>query len=1037
MQNKGAIKFFAIVFAIVCLYSLSFTFFTYNVEKKAKTYANDKATLELAQQMAGGNPILERYYLDSISKSRERYYLDSMADEVVYNILVRKYTYKECKERELNLGLDLRGGMNVILEVSIADLIRSMSGNSTDSTFNKAINAAVQRQKNSQTDFITLFYEELKKIDPNARLAAFFSTSDLKDRINPKFTDEEVLKVIREEANSAIDRTFEIIRKRIDKFGVAQPNIQKIPATGRILVELPGIKDPERVRKLLQGTAKLEFWTTYDNKEIYNFLEEANKRIALMSDISKRSDSSSITKTDSLNNKNTAQALTNEDTITSTNDSVVDKEKSFEEYAKKNPLFALLSPNIYQDESGKYFLGEGPVVGNAAIKDTAKVNRMLKYAFSEGIFPRDLKLLWTVKPQEKNKSVLQLIAIRVPSDGKAPLTGDKVTDARQDFSQDGKNEITMVMNSSGANIWKNLTKNNIGKSIAIVLDNYVYSYPVVQSEIPNGRSSITGNFTLEEAKDLANILKVGKMPAPARIVEEAVVGPSLGKEAINKGFKSFILAFSLVMIYMFLYYRKSGLVADIALLTNIFFLIGVMASLGAVLTLPGIAGIVLTMGMAVDANVIIYERIREEIRAGKGIRLAIADGYKNAYSAIIDGNVTTILTGVVLYIFGSGPVQGFATTLIIGILTSLFSAIFISRIIFIWLLDRNKSINFGSKLTLNAFSKLHFDFIGVRKIFYIASLTVILIGIISLFTQGVQYGVDFSGGRTYVVRFDQDVNTVDIRNSLLKTFGETPEVKTFGPSNQVKITTKYKIDEISEEVDSLINVKLFESLKPFFKKDIDYTVFTTSTGENKYLGIMSTQKVGPTIADDVKMSAIIAVAIALLSIFIYIAIRFKKWQYGLAGAISLFHDSIIVISIYSLFYKIMPFTLEVDQSFIAAILTIMGYSINDTVIIFDRIREYTRLHPKKELMTNMNDAINSTLGRTINTSGTTLVTLIAMLIFGGEVIRGLVFALTVGIAIGTYSSVFNAAPVAYDFIMLGKKRSAKKTAKKELAKTSK
>ncbi|HRS53481.1 MAG TPA: protein translocase subunit SecDF [Bacteroidales bacterium] len=1021
MQNKGVIKFFAIIFALVCLYSLSFTFFTRNVEKKARIYANNEETKEIARKLSRGNPLLERYYLDSVSKARERFYLDSMSNEVVYNILIRKYTYKECKERELNLGLDLRGGMNVTLEVSIVDLIKSMSGHSTDPIFNKAIENAVKRQRTSQTDFINLFYEELKKIDPNAKLAAFFSTSDLKDKVSPKSTDEEVLKVIREEAENAIDRTFQILRKRIDKFGVTQPNIQKIPATGRILVELPGIKDPERVRKLLQGTAKLEFWTTYDNKEIYPYLEELNKKAYELTTYKDTTKSSA----DSLNKK---ENLIAQDTIKQDTIKEIDKKLSTEEYAKENPLFVLLAPNINQDENGKYYVGEGPVVGNAAIMDTAKINHILKFGYNKSIFPKELKLLWTVKPFDDKKSRLQLIAIKAPGDGKPPLTGEKVVDARQDFSQDGKNEITMIMNSSGATIWKNLTKNNIGKAIAIVLDDYVYSYPIVQTEIPNGRSSITGNFTLEEAKDLANILKVGKMPAPAKIVEEAVMGPSLGQEAINAGLKSFILAFILVLLYMALYYSKSGLIANIALLSNLFFLIGVMASLGAVLTLPGIAGIVLTMGMAVDANVIIYERIKEEVRTGKGMRLAIADGYKNAYSAIIDGNVTTLLTGIVLYIFGSGPVQGFATTLIIGILTSLFSAIFISRLIFIWLLDKNTSINFGNKLTLNAFTKSNINFIKLRKRFYIVSSVIILIGIVSLFTQGLKMGVDFSGGRTYVIRFDQDVNTLEIRKSILKTLGETAEVKTFGPSNQIKITTKYMIDESSEKADSLVSVKIFEALKPFFKSNIDYNTFVSSTNEQKLLGLMSSQKVGPTIADDIKRAAVLAVFFALIIIFAYIAIRFKKWQYGLGGVISLFHDSLIVISTYSLFYKILPFSLEIDQSFIAAILTIIGYSINDTVIIFDRIREFVKIHPKYDLKTNMNGAINSTLGRTINTTGTTLVTLIAMLLFGGEVIRGLVFSLTIGIIVGTYSSVFIATPIAYD--LLSKKERKNKEFKK-------
>jgi len=692
-----------------------------------------------------------------------------------------------------------------------------------------------------------------------------------------------------------------------------------------------------------------------------------------------------------------------------------------------------LNPALIQNEEGQYYPNRGPAVGYSLAKDTARVNEMLRSVWDEVNFPRDLKLLWTHKPVDDEQLRFQLIGLQKTREGTAALGGEVVVNARQDFSQSGGNEITMTMNSEGAKDWKRLTAEAApeNRSIAIVLDDYVYSSPFVQNEIPNGRSSITGKFTLEEAKDLANILEAGKLPAPARIIQEAVVGPSLGKEAINSGLISFIIAFILVLFYMLMYYNRAGLIADLALLTNIFFLFGVLASLQAVLTLPGIAGIVLTLGMAVDANVIIFERVKEEIRTGKGIRLAISDGYKNAYSAIIDGNVTTLLTGVVLYIFGSGPVQGFATTLIIGILSSLFSAIFISRLIFTWMLNRNKHIALDNKITSKWLVGVNFNFMNFRKKAYLISAVVILIGLVSLVSRGLSPGVDFSGGRTYVVRFDQDVKTNEIRTALSKTFNnDMPEVKTYGPERQVKITTKYLIEDETPGVDAEIMSKLFEGLKPFFKEQINYELFK-SEEEGKLIGVLSSQMVGPTIADDIKKASVLAVSIALIIIFLYIALRFRKWQFGLGGISALVHDSLITISMYSIFYNVLPFTLEVDQAFIAAILTIIGYSINDTVIIFDRIREFTGIYPKRTFKENVNAALNSTLARTFNTSGTTLVVLLTIFIFGGEMIRGFMFALLIGVAVGTYSSLFNASPVAYDLIMSGKKKQEKKAAYKK------
>lgn len=1056
MQNKGAIKFFAIAFALVCIFQLSFTFFTSNVEKNARNYANSDAISKIAKDSAKGDPAKEKSLFDSLKRVKESFFLDSMSNVVVFNLGVRKYTYKECKDREINLGLDLKGGMNVTLEISVVDIVRAMANNTKDVTFNKAIALASEAQKTSQKDFLTLFAEAFKTIDPKAKLSSpsIFGTSDLKDRINYNSTNEEVLKVIKVETDGAIDRTFNILRTRIDRFGVSQPNIQKLSTAGRILVELPGIKDPNRVRKLLQGTAKLEFWETYDYKDVYTFLETANKKLAsiVIKDDSTKSDSTKVGAKDSiakLDKKDAKKEVVKEKVDSSDNKSLVDKkladkngskpgdkakkgEQSFEEYAKENPIFAYLKPAVVQDEKGNYFPNKGPRVGYSAGMDTAKVNILFHLASAKGIFPKDLKFLWSVKPIDKGGTTFELIAIKVSNrDGKALLGGEVIVDARQDFGQNNSNEISMSMNSEGAKIWKRMTAENIGKSIAIVLDDYVYSYPTVNGEIPNGRSSITGGFTLEEAKDLANILKAGKLPAPARIVEEAVVGPTLGQEAINAGLLSFIFAFIGVLLYMSLYYNRAGHVADVALFANVFFLFGVLASIGAVLTLPGIAGIVLTLAMAVDSNVIIYERMREEERMGKGSRLMVKDGFHHAYSAIIDGHVTTILTGIVLYIFGSGPIQGFATTLIIGLVLSLFTSIFVSRLVFEWMLNRNMKITLGNRFTDSIFLHTKINFIGLRKKLYVVSGVIITIGIISLFVKGLSFGVDFTGGRTYIIRFDKDIKTEDIRTNIEKVIGEAPEVKTFGPNNQVKITTKYLIENNTLATDSIVEAKIWQGLKSYFPNTTFEKFSTHKTIGQKTVGILSSQKVGPTIAKDLIYSAYMAVFFALIIIFIYIAIRFKNWQYGLGGVISLAHDVMMVITAFTLLHGIMPFNMEVDQSFIAAILTIMGYSIMDTVIIFDRIREYNILYPKRELNLNINGAINSTLGRTINTSGVTLVVLITIFIFGGEVLRGFVFALLLGVIVGTYSSVFNATPVAFDIIMWGKRRKELKNKNKK------
>lgn len=1004
MQNKGAILTFAILLAAVCLYQLTFTWKSKQIEKDAIEYAQ-------------GNP--EKEYL----------YLDSISSEVVYNFLgLKKFTYKEVKELEMNLGLDLKGGMNVTLEVSVTDLIRALSNYNNDSTFTAALARATELQKNSQDDYVTLFGRAFEEIDPNARLASIFSTRELRDRVNFNTTNAEVLNVIREETDAAIDNSFNILRTRIDRFGVAQPNIQQLQTKGRILVELPGVKDQKRVRNLLQGTAMLEFWETYENQEVYQYLLAANQKIKDMEALTSVEDSLSTaeetaeqpatSETDTTNAENTLLSELESGAATDTSAAGLDNLANFQ---KEYPLFAVLNPST--DQTGQLF--PGPVIGMSHFRDTAKVNAYLRMDQIKSLFPRNMIFRWSAKPVDEAGNFFRLVALKVTSrDGRAPLDGDVITDARQDFDQFGANpEVAMSMNAEGAKIWQRMTKENIGKSIAIVLDDFVRSFPTVQNEISGGRSSITGLESIEEAKDLANVLKSGKMPAPARIVEEQIVGPSLGRESIRSGMFSFIVAFIMVLAYMlFFYSKKAGLSANIALLANLFFLFGVLASLGAVLTLPGIAGIVLTMGMAVDANVIIYERVQEELRAGKGIKLAISDGYKNAYSAIIDGQVTTFLTGIVLYLFGSGPIKGFATTLMVGIATSLFTAIFLTRIIFDWQLNHSRKITFTAKITENWLANPTFKFLENRKIAYIISGSLITISLISFAVRGFNLGIDFQGGRTYTVRFDQDVKVADVQKALAVEFGTPPEVKTFGGNDQVRITTKFKVEDLSENVDNEVETALYNGLKNGgFLGNVTFEDFMSNYRT-------SSQKVGPTISDDIKKDAFIAIVFALVIIFLYIMVRFSNWKYGLGGVISLAHDAIITLGFFSLFHGILPFSLEIDQAFIAAILTVIGYSINDTVIVYDRIREYLKLYPKRDLDNNMNHAMNSTLRRTMNTSLTTLVVLLVIFIFGGENIRGFIFALLVGIGIGTYSSIFVASPIVYETIIRFRKKPALKTA---------
>ena len=998
MQSKGAIKFVAFLLILASLWQLSFTAVTKYQENKAEKYAENKA--EAAMQTAAYAKVADvdkAFYLDSLKKDESRRYIDSISSEKVYF----GYTFKDVRAKSINLGLDLKGGMNVMLQVQLKDLVQALAGGNNSPEFINALNLAQERSVNSRLDFITLFAQAWTETANGTPLAQVFGTYEMRDKISPESTDDQVVEVIRAEAESAISNSFNVLRNRIDRFGVTQPNIQKLGNSGRILVELPGVKEPERVRKLLQGTASLEFWATYDNAEVEYYLNEANAKLAeLLADDAEVAEEAKA-ETDEL----LAAELQNQEDAA-----------AMAAYKKQNPLFSVLQPSGARGNA---------CIGYAHYADTAKINKYLNMPQVKALFPREFKPMWTVKASQwiPGDNIFELVAIKSTSrDGKAVLDGGSVTDARVQYGNTGGNpEVSMSMNAEGANVWARMTKENIGKQVAIVLDGMVYSYPTVQSEIAGGSSQITGNFTLEEAEDLANVLKSGKLPAPATIIQEQVVGPSLGAESINAGLISFVIAFLLVLVYMVFFYQGAGMVANVALICNVVLLFGTLVSFGAVLTLPGIAGLVLTLGMAVDANVIIYERVKEELRAGKGLGKAIADGYANAYSAIIDGQITTLLTGIVLFVFGSGPVQGFATTLIIGIITSVLTSIFITRIIFDDRVSKGKNITFDNKLTRNFLQNTKVDFIGKKKIAYVVSSVLIVASLVSIFTKGFTYGVDFTGGRTYVVRFDQNVAAEDVRAAAIAEFDGAVEVKQFGGDSQMKVTTQYLVENESTEADAEVEGKLYNALKGFFAEEISFAEFT-STLDNPN-GIISSDKVGPTIANDITRSAIIAVIIALIVIFGYIAVRFKGWTWGLGGVVGLAHTALIVIGFFSIFSGILPFSLDIDQTFIAAILTIIGYAINDTVVIFDRIREYKELHPKADFKQNVNAALNSTLSRTMNTSLTTLITMVAIAIFGGEVIRGLAVALIVGIVVGTYASIFIATPIMYD---VTKKADAKK-----------
>ena len=998
MQSKGAITFVAILIGLACVFQLSFTAATAIQEKKAAKAA--RQVVEEVQQSPSFAEVSElnrAFYLDSVSTAANKQYLDSIANKKVYF----NYTYKNVKEKELNLGLDLKGGMNIVLQLDLAELVRSCAREKTTEEFNKAMALAAERADQTHEDFITLFAEAWEEVAPGKRLSFDIDLDKLSGDVKNKSraTNEEIISLLKEEAKSAIDNSYQVVERRVNQFGVAQPNIQKVAGTGRILVELPGVKEPERVRKLLQGTASLEFWETYNSQELQPYLQELNETVrqqieALESTKGTAEDNVAEKPADKTDNSLEAQ-LTGDDQLTASQEAVM----------KANPLFSRL----------QMLGGNSALLGIAHYRDTAQINTWL--AENRSLFPGDFVPAWSFKAFESEgvtpDTYFELVALKSHV-GKGPaLDGKYISSAVVNYNQmTGAPEVSMSMNSKGAIEWENITGENVGRQIAIVMDGQVYSYPNVQNKISGGNSSISGHFTQTDADDLANVLKSGKLSTPARIVQEQVVGPSLGSASIKAGMISFIIAFLLVLIYMVIFYRKAGVAADIALLCNVLFLFGALASFGTVFTLSGIAGLVLTMGMAVDANVIIYERVKEELNAGKALRLAISDGYKNAYSAILDGQITTILTGIILYIFGSGTIRGFAAVLVIGIVTSVLTSIFITRLIFESRLKRGKDITFASDWSSRFLKNTHIDFLGKRKMTYLISGIVCLICLVFMFTKGFTLGVDFSGGRTYTVRFDQQVTPEQVRAALYDEFQESSEVKQFGGASQMRITTKYMVNDKSSETDRLIESKLFNALKGFYANELTLEGFT-STLENPN-GIVSSDRVDASIASEMKRDAIIAVVLALIVIFGYIAFRFKNWTWGIGGVSSLVHNSIIVIGFYSIFSGILPFTLDVDQTFIAAVLTIIGYSINDNVVIFDRIREYRTLFPKRPLEQNINEALNATLSRTINTSVSTLLVLIAIAIFGGESIRGFSVSLALGVIVGTYASIFIGTPIMYD-----------------------
>ena len=975
MQNNSLIRVFGLLFALVSIYQLSFTFIASNEEKKADAFAEQNVSEDISN------------YLE-VRDQKAIAYLDSIGDNSLYGFT----TYNDAKDKELNKGLDLKGGINVILQISIRDILGGLAENTRNPVFNNALDEADVLQKSTDEPYIESFFKAFDAVKTIEKLASpdIFANRTLSDEINFEMTDQETQVIIRRKIDESIISAFEVLRKRIDKFGVTQPNIQRLGTSGRILVELPGAKDVERVQNLLQSTAQLEFWEAYKNDQLINFLVEANELIKLKIDKSKT-------------------------VVNDKNDAVSEIEDLLADISPQDSISTSGSNPILDRIVGQGFQG-GPVLAQFMARDSEMILDYLNQSDVRRLLPsqyRYIRFAWG-KPSS-NGDVVELYALKSNRDNQAPLSGGVVVDALQTYDQVGNAAVSMQMDSRGARIWEAMTAKAFkeASNIAIVLDNTVYSAPGVSNgAIAGGRSEITGNFTLNEAIDLANVLRAGKLPASAEIIQSEIVGPSLGKEAIEAGIYSFIIALMFVLGWMIFYYGSSGIYADIALILNILLIFGILAGLGAVLTLPGIAGVVLTIGISVDANVLIFERVREELTKGKGIRKAISDGFNNALSSILDANITTGLTALILFIFGTGPIKGFATTLLIGIGTSLFTAIFITRILVDARNEKGKDVSFSTKATKGLLSNINISFLRRRKVAYFVSSLLILMSLISLTYQGLNQGVDFVGGRSYTVRFEKPVNPTEIGSVLSNEFGSA-EAKTFGEDNQLKITTKYKVDVEGIAVDDEIQNKLFSSLQPYLPEDMSYDNFVNGSSQ-KVTGIMSSMKVGPTIADDIKKNSFLAVIGSLIVVFLYILLRFQKWQFSLGAVVAVFHDVLIVLGIFSITYTFMPFNMEINQAFIAAILTVIGYSLNDTVVVFDRIREFVAEHTKWEYSTTVDAALNSTLSRTLNTSLTTLIVLMAIFIFGGESIRGFMFALIIGVLVGTYSSVFIATPVMFD-----------------------
>jgi SecD/SecF fusion protein len=1043
MRNKGFIWVLTILLVLACIYQLSFSWATSGIEKAAKDYGIEKYNSLInsgAEEAVIDNEVVQLYAESTISEKAklkvqadfEQKYLAVHGEDEAYPVL--GISYQKCKDQQLGLGLDLQGGMSVTLEVSISDLVRNLAGNPQNPSFKEPFQAALEDFKRGQSfgdvasdDFIGLFYAHFKAINPSNPSMSYFNSAN-KDLFKIDWDNDQIIEELKNLSGNAIDKTQRIIESRINKFGVSQPNIQRNPISGRLQIELPGAKDKNRIRKLLQSTASLEFWDGAHQDWTNSFLEldkavKKRKSDGLDEDLAVDSDFIEIS----------------EDSLTLLSD--LDKEIYFAEKSiydslvvEKELELALLDSTKLQKpllDGSLYFIhsNNSPYIGVAKSADTAKVNSLLKGAEAKNIFPlKKVKFLWMNKSEEYNFGDQKidgyaLMAVEVPSSGKPKLDGEDIKLAEQSFDQMSNPAVFLLFKSQAANIWEEWTGEKTGKLIAVVLDNQIYSAPYIRTKIAGGNTEISGGFeTIEEAQDLANILKAGSLPAPAVIVDEAIVGPSLGQENITSGLWSFVFAFGLVLIYMIFYYNKAGLVANVALIANIFFIVGTLASMGAALTLPGIAGLVLTIGMSVDANVLIYERIREELRKGKGIKLAIQDGYKHAYSAIIDANITSLLTAVVLAYFGSGPIQGFATTLIVGVFTSLFSAIFITRLIFTFMLDSKWNLSFSNKITEGLFSNTSIQFLSKRKLYYAISSLIVIAGITSLFMRGLDGGVEFTGGRTYRVEFSEAPNKKDVVNAIadasltmdadsMKVF---PEIKTVDNSFTLEITTKYLNDYVpAQDAKKTASEMVDDAITTAFA-GLGYANTENDNSGDKTFTIKTSRRVDSQISDELVYGSILAIVFSLVIIFIYIAFRFKKWQFGLGALVAMFHDVLVVLGLFSLLYNFVPFSMEIDQAFIAAILTVVGYSINDTVVVFDRIREYTTLHKRADQNEVVNNALNSTLSRTLNTSFSTFLVLLTIFIFGGESIKGFSFALMVGVLVGTYSSVCIATPSVVD-----------------------